>query len=266
MKTLAQFSILFVVIFLAATSEVFACACQETYTIPQAVERSSMVFVGTVESVVDDPKRDGIWYTRVGVERAFKGVNAGTKTVDLLALSASGDCTYTLGKEYIGSKWLFYIEQPKRKEFYDANTKNYELSVEQFVWASPCSRARLVAEADDDLDLLDNPDRYKGKTRFSGTIRYKSAGQDVVLRLFGKDGIYSPKMHRSGYFEFFDIPPGRYVFEIELPPGFAASTRFMGGSRQLDKFEGPNGVIHREVLSIQPDKHSGMDLHLYQLR
>ncbi len=265
MNSLAQYSILFVVLFLAATSEVFACACQETYSIPQAVERSSMVFVGTVESVVDDPKRDGIWYPRVAIEKSFKGVDAGTNTVDLLALSASPDCTYMLGKGYVGTKWLFYIEQPERKEFYDAKTKSYELSEEKILWASTCSGTRLIAQAADDLDLLKYPEKYRGKTRFSGTIRYNPQGQDVKLRLFGKDKTYLPKLHPSGYFEFFDMPPGRYVFEIELPPGFAAKSLFSGGLLRLDKFQGPNGVQHREELFIHSDKHTGMDLHLYRI-
>lgn len=232
MNSLAQYSILFVVLFLAATSEVFACACQETYSIPQAVERSSLVFTGTVESVVDDPKRDG---------------------------------TYMLGKVYIGTKWLFYIEQPERKEFYDAKTKSYELSEEKILWASTCSRTRLIAEAADDLDLLNNPEKYRGKTRFSGTIRYNPQGQDVKLRLFGKDKTYLPKLHPSGYFEFFDMPPGRYIFELEPPSGFAASTPFSGGFLRLDKFDGPKGVEHREEIFIQAGKHTGMDLHLYRI-
>ena len=74
-----------------------------------------------------------------------------------------------------------------------------------------------------------------------------------------------PRLYPSGYFEFFDIPPGRYLFEVEPPRGFAASTPFSGGIRELGTIDGPTGIFHRIELSVNSDKHSGMDLYLYRL-
>jgi hypothetical protein len=225
-----------------------------------------MVFVGTIESVVNDPKRDGIWYTRVSVEKAYKGVDPASKAVDLLAGSASHDCSYTLGKGYAGTKWLFYIEQPEQKYFYDAVTNKSEMSREKFIWESTCSRSRDVSKAADDLAVLDAPEKYKGKTRLSGTIANYDPSTNVVFRLIGNGASLSPTLHPSGYFEFFGFPPGQYTLEVDPPSGMVAYKTFMGGLLILEKQPIVNGFRHAIELTFKPGEHVGVDLQFFKSR
>lgn len=227
---LALFSTLCVILVLTATTKVSACSCQETYTIPQAVERSSMVFVGKVQGVVDDPLRPGVWSTRLSVERSYKGIDPSSKTVDLLAGDASAECTYTLGKEYIGTKWLFYVEQPKQKYFYNSATNTTEQSREKFYWVSPCSRTRLVEKADNDLDFFNNPEKQKDqqseiltdysilKTGVFANYSYPAApilGNSVTgdrrktFRIV--NGVFKPRFDKDGYID----RTGAYLVKVE---------------------------------------------------
>lgn len=251
----------FAIVMLCAADNARACVCVERRSIAEALELSSMVFVGRLESV--EQTENSVPISRVTVERSFKGKIPASKTIDLAA-GALSDCSYLFGNDQIGSQWLFYLERPEQKYFYNSITNKSELSSDRYYWASTCGRTRAVEGALDDLAYLNHPEKYNGKTRLSGSVFDHDPSRSVGLRLTGNRLSIRPTLDPSGYFEFFDFPPGQYTLEIEPPICFAASRLIGGGYLELEKTVDSGRVVHKIDLNIAPGQHLGFDFQLYR--
>ena len=94
----------------------------------------------------------------------------------------------------------------------------------------------MAEGAAEDLLYLDNMNRLRGKTRVSGTIaRWEYPDFDVAnrnIRIVGEKQTYERKTDANGVFELYDLPPGKYVLETDIPKGWELS-RFTRRSANL---------------------------------
>lgn len=91
--------------------------------------------------------------------------------------------------------------------------------------ASICDRTRGVEYATEDLLYLDNMETLRGKTRVSGSYYgwVDHSLDDVAnktVRITGEKETYQTKTDSKGVFEIYDLPPGKYSLEPEVPKGW----------------------------------------------
>src|SRR6185295_9424075 len=75
----------------------------------------------------------------------------------------------------------------------------------------------------DDLLYLDNLKTTRGRSRVSGTFEQGDSELDVAGRkiwVLGHGKVYEATTDKNGVYELYDLPPGRYMLEPELPLGW----------------------------------------------
>ena len=91
--------------------------------------------------------------------------------------------------------------------------------------ASMCGRSRGLNHATEDLLYLDNMEKVRGKTRVSGNYGgWNTPLKGVAnrtIRITGDKKTYETKTNANGVFEIYDLPPGKYVLEPEIPNGWS---------------------------------------------
>ncbi len=204
-------------ILLLAPAEIMGmCPCPPT-TVLDAYEAADAVLIVRVLSVekVDAPDANdptspqNIRSATLRVERVYKG---NVKVADqlLFAQGTNVNCPWIFNEHQINGDFLFYVQAPKN-------------NVDR--WSAPrCGRSKPVSHATEDLLYLDNLKKRRGKTRVSG--KYSgSSDQDLVvahrrIRIAGDDNIYETLTDEKGFFEIYDVPPGTYLLEPEIPEGW----------------------------------------------
>jgi hypothetical protein len=207
------------IVALLAASHAAACVCAEFLTPKAEWQRSSLVFVGQVETASPEfaaNNRFGPQHAAVRVEEAFKGVQTG----QLIQVNQTGgDCELKYSR---GSRRLLY------------------LSVQQGgSWMSPgCDRSNDPDSASDDLRFLRALPVSAERTRISGEVMSSGEpsrpllGITVTLRQGGGPST-SAVTDAKGVFEVYDLPRGTYQVSIGVPKGFIADFGFVQGPRKF---------------------------------
>jgi hypothetical protein len=222
----------FVLLVSAAAAE--GCTCG--YESPaEAFKGATAVFVGRVARV--EPEADkvtGAGQTVVAlVEESFKGARAGG---EMVFRQPNNTCTPTYDA---GERRLFYANYVKE-------TKTWTVY--------GCGRTADPERAADDLLYLRALPLSAERNRVSGMLRHYEDGPEkgftlvggvsgAKVRVKGKDKTYEVTTDPSGVYELYDLPPGKYTVEPELP--FGLKVRF---PMQFGPGVYPNGGRSTEVV------------------
>lgn len=224
---------------LVAAETVSACVCAITdNTVLGRYEEAQFVVIAKAVSVEKVPEVKTSYSGDEEIKRAEMVVKSATMVVEkvykgdlkagrvmIFGQGEIGSCFETFDEDDVGAKYLFYLKPREKTEK---------------VWhADICGRSKrlpgfetgMIDDAADDLTYLDRMDEVRGKTRVSGTlISYqwspshggadfkKLAGRRV--RLVGEKGTYEAETNGDGVYEIYDLPPGRYTVEPEVPRGW----------------------------------------------
>jgi len=195
-----------------------ACSCGPTPTVLDSFEESEIVIVAqviSIEKASEKENPDGVRYVAgvrsatLRVEKVFKGE---VKVRDELVFGQGGgaDCIWTFDEESVGHELLLYIHAPS------AGTKLW--------YIGGCGRSTNVKGATEDLGYLENMEKLRGKTRISGTLGgWQNPDLDVKarkVRIIGPNKTYELKTDDDGFFEIYDLPPGNYMIEPQIPAGW----------------------------------------------
>ena len=241
-------------VLLIAPAEILGmCPCPST-TVLDAYDAADAVLIVRVLSVekVEAPDSNGRTYpdnirsATLRVERVYKG---NVKVADQLIFNqgTNFNCPWIFNEHQVNSEFLFYVKAPK---------------LDLDLWNAPrCGRSKPVSLATEDLLYLDNMKKRRGKTRVSGKYGGWS-NQDMVvahrsIRIAGDDNVYETFTDEKGFFEIYDLPPGTYQLEPEIPEGW-----------RLDKwgvrlYSNPPGRLNSPKslkFVLQPKKHFSINL------
>ena len=204
---------IFTLLLSAARAE--GCTCG--YESPaDAFNSATAVFVGRVVSAKpESPKYAEEGQTAVAlVEESFKGARVGS---EIVFIQPGDTCTPTFST---GARLLFYAN-------YVEKTKTWTVY--------GCTRSTNPEGAADDLLYLRALPLSAERNRVSGVLRHYEDGPDksftlieylagVKVRIKGKDKTYEATTNADGVYELYDLPPGKYTVEPELP--FGLKVRF----------------------------------------
>jgi len=219
----------------------------------------------SVEKAEDTNERhyvDGVRSATMVVERVFKG---SVKVRDELVFGQGGgaDCIWTFNEKSVGEEFLFYLSRPEK-----TSTLPYLPSKEPNLWfAFGCGRSTGLEAATDDLLYLKNMAKVRGKTRISGTIGgWQNPDLNVEgkkIRIIGEKKTYETKTSKDGVFEIYDLPPGKYLIEPEMPPGWKIdpywirySTSVVRNDYEEAELKSPKQV----AIVLEPKKHAAVDI------
>ena len=261
--TLLLFSAAFA---LACARAAVACSCGAKPTVLDSFERSDVVVVARAVSVekteraappgrMSDGRNyvDGVRSTTMLVERVYKGnVRAGDEMV--FAQGGGADCVWTFNEKSVGARYLFYLTRLK--------------GAGKLWLAFSCGRSNLVEHAHDDLLYLDKLGKVRGRTRLSGTIEFEDYGQNVsvagrLVRVVGASKTYEARTDAHGVYELYDLPPGRYSVEPEVPSGWRVAPFWLdyspsyAGRRDLDYW----ATVTKIPVTLGPGSHASLDIH-----
>jgi hypothetical protein len=244
-----------------AAREAHACSCGPRPTVLEAFEQSDHVVVTKAIAIEKSEKAAppggmsdgenyvaGVKATRMRVERAYKG---NLKVGDELTFGQGGgaDCIWTFDEEAIGQQFLFYL---------------IPLNKGQKVWyAVTCGRSSGLQHATDDLLYLNKLDKVRGRTRLSGTIRFAADGHPDVagrlIRVVGAKGTYKVRTDANGVYEIYDLPPGRYTIEPDIPPGWKLDRYWLSYSRNSPP-DAERDPLTKVPILLEAKKHTGLDI------
>ena len=211
-------------LFLLTAQSASACTCGPPPTLLESFELSDEVVIlraVSVEKVENTPERrygDGVRSTTMVVEKVFKG-NLKVGEQIAFAQGSGGNCVNTFGERAVGEQFLFYLTRPEK------------LSKDFFAWKDPslwidsvCDRSTHIEGAASDLLYLENMSKVKGKTRISGSLDARQdPGIDFAgntVKIIGAKKTYKTKTNKNGVFEIYDLPPGKYSVEPDIPVGW----------------------------------------------
>src|SRR6185295_4606680 len=262
-----SFPLLFLLfVFLGEFQTVQACSCMPAPTVLDAYDRADVVVVVRAVSVekatpektapaghMSDGQNyvDGVMSTSVHVEQVFKG---GLKVGDEMIFDQGGgaNCIWTFDEGDVGKKFLFYLKR------FEGATR----------WvAGTCGRSRNVEHAADDPRYLNNLDKALGRTRISGTLSFTSNTVASVARrriqIVGAGHTYEGNTYEvttdeNGVYEIYDVPPGRYSLQPEIPRGWTVAPNWeeFRRSRGTEK-QGPSKEI---FINVVARKHTSRDI------
>ena len=238
-----------------------ACTCGIQTTVLDAFEQADEVIIAraiSVDKVGDSenttgenegPYVSGVRSTTVVVEKVFKGT---LKVRDEIVFGQGNgsNCIWTFTEGFIGEPILFYLKRP-----------------ENLWYVSACGRSRGLEGASEDMLYLENMNKLRGKTRISGQLgSWGNRELDVAgkkVRIIGPKKTYEAKTNSDGVFEIYDLPPGKYSVEPDMPPGWKINTYDLRHSPSVEPtdFLGPRTKsLKRVEITLQPKKHAAVDL------
>jgi hypothetical protein len=226
------FLILCLFVLLIVRDSVRACSCGPRPTVLDSYDSSDVVIITrllSVEKVKDTDDRryvGGVRSSTMVVEKVFKG---NLKVNDQMVFGQGGgaDCIWTFKEEWVGDQFLFYLRTPRK----DSDRSYLALSESEWWFAVTCGRSTGSEYATEDLLYLENMSKLRGKTRISGSIGggWRNPDIDVenkLVKIIGPKKTYQVKTNAHGVFEIYDLPPGKYLIEPEIPSGYKIN-RFM---------------------------------------
>ena len=252
---------------LSMSKSASACSCGPRPTVLEAFEGSDevvIVRVLSVEKVEDKENRyvDGVRSATMVVEKVFKG-NLKIRDEIIFGQGGGADCIWTYNEESIGHQYLFYLDRPEK-----LSRDDYLPSKEPGLWfAFGCGRSQGLAGATDDLLYLENLKKVRGKTRISGTLGgWQNPDLDVEgkkVKIIGPKKTYETKTDKDGVFEIYDLPPGKYFIEPEMPTGWKIASSWLRYSASVVKndYDEPEMKSPKQVaIMLEPKKHASVDI------
>lgn len=268
----------FALICLAFVGNAFGCSCSERPTIVRQLDDgyTKVVVTGRIESV-HKIREEGEYpagayrSATLLVEKVYMGnVKAGDRL--LLAQGHNASCGFTWTDESVGQRWLFYLPKPSTGPFmvvFDEDEHLAERDKPLMYNATYCGRTTFASRAARDIAYLDRMAKLKGKTRVSGDLRFRGQEERSVagieVRLTGKDTKLKTKYVKGGYFEFYDVPPGDYLFEVVPPFGWRAVDGVRYNQHQFSEFDVATLrklKKNQRYIRVAPGKHTDVDLGL----
>jgi len=172
------------------------------------------------------------------------------------------DCIWTFNEKAVGEQFLFYLHTPEKGDFRDNSSED------PILWSAiTCGRSTSLEWATEDLLYLENMNKVRGKTRISGTIEtwvdsdLEFEGRKI--RLIGPKKSYEVKTGKHGVFEIYDLPPGKYSIDPDVPAGWTMERTWMRGSMsevsEKDGNQGPTTSRQITVL-LEQKKHARIDI------
>jgi hypothetical protein len=245
---------------LCAARPAHACSCLPTNPCETA-SRSGTVFTGIVSKISEESEERVVTLgarqvrltrreivVRFQVQKVFKGLPLDQKTVEVRTAPEDGMCgvTFKAGKTY-----LVYAHRREADGLLDTDS---------------CSRTRPLAEAKDDIPLIETFLAGKRRTAILGTVSVRRAreqtawldrslaeGMEVEVR--GTNRTYKATVDREGKFRILDVPEGSYTTRAVMSsayPQFDAPHQFSirAGACSADTYAifAASGVISGRVL------------------
>ncbi len=228
------------------------CGCYPFTTVLDDYEIADLVIVARFVSVTKTttprwPDTDIDTATMI-VERVYKGdVKSGDKLVFAQG-NFTLDCSWTFYEKEIGERYLLYLNRPDNSS--------------DLLRVPTCNRSKGLEYANEDFLYLDNLDKRRGRTRVSGVLEGDGidesnvAGRKIFIR--GEQKTFFAVTDKSGVYEIYDLPPGRYVLEPELEAGWKVD-RF-----ELTRYSGRSDPkpSNRVAFTLRPKKHFGINIEL----
>ena len=229
-----------------------ACSCGPKPSVLDSFEWADVVVIVKLVSVEKvDPKTDNHYYVddvrsaTAVVEKVYKG-NLKVRDEIVFGQGGGADCIWTFNEKLIGVDLLFYLKPPDKGDIW---------------YAGGCGRSRGVGGATEDLLYLNNLERRRGKTRVSGSLGEWNSDDFPVankkIRLVGEKKTYETKTNEEGVYEIYDLPPGNYRLEPEMPKGWRIDRSWLRYVKGLTERQDST----RSVTFILEDKrHASIDV------
>lgn len=217
-----------VVMVVSLTPTAKACSCMDSGPPCQAYWPASAVFTGQVIEVTtfisDQENFRGYAQKliRFAVSQTFRGVSG--MTVEAITGNGGGDCGYPFK---VGQSYLVYAYSDQKSGKLHAST---------------CSRTRLLSEASEDLEYLQNLTRGQGGGTILGAVgnsrRVKSGSPyqpprplpNVPVTAEGSRGSFDVLTDDKGEYRLAGLVPGAYKVRITPPEGLWV----MDGERKIE--------------------------------
>jgi hypothetical protein len=190
------------------------------------------VFVGTVLSVIDLPRKPGELEflssrsAKFRIDESFGGVPEGLREIEIWTGSGGGDCGigFRVGDTFLvnaytgkdGFARTGICSGTRRLDYAGVALEN--LRARKAGKPMPSLTGRLAQQ---DRDFRGRISRHKPKLLANTLERVKAANGGKV---------YETRSDAQGLYAFYDLPPGVYELAPELPPGTQLS-RYVGGDR-----------------------------------
>ena len=256
--------LLFLPAFFLASGTAKGCSCAIQPTVQKEYDWASVVVVAqmiSVEKGQTATTRDRIQLTTMMVEKVFKRSVKLNEQI-IFAQGGGADCVWMFNDKDIGQRYLFYLHADD-----GIKDKGPRLWI-----ASTCGRSRRLEYAADDLLYLENISKVRGRTRLSGTLMFYQPpileGQEptgVVLAgkkvsVIGEKKTYELITNRDGVYEIYDLPPGRYRIEPEIPNAWRIDYSYASVEPKDNKQRSEDGSKrqHFQVI-IEAEKHAYRD-------
>jgi hypothetical protein len=258
-----------IAILLAAANSANACSCGPRPSVLESFEQSDEVVIVRAiaveksENTENENYIDGVKSTTMVVEKVFKGK---LKVRDEIVFRQGGgaDCVWTFNEEMVGHQFLFYLSRPEK-----LIADGFRGLKDADLWfAFECGRSEGLAGAAEDLLYLENISKVRGKTRISGTIgnRFDYPDIDVdgkKIKIIGPKKSYVTKTDKNGVFEIYDLPPGKYFIEPEIPAGWKIDPFWLRYSESVvtdDVGEVQLKSPRQVAVMLEPKKHASVDI------
>ena len=265
-QSIAVFS--FAMIMLFSRMIALGCSCAAMPTVLDSFNDSSLVVITHMVSVDKIAEKQGeydIHYLRsvnMVVDKAYKG---NVKVGDELTFAQGGgsDCVWTFDESWIGHKYLFYLGPATKGHPWMQEDKG---DLVPMYYAIACGRSRGIDAAASDISFLDNIDKLRNKTRLSGQYDswYSNAPSfaGLKLKIIGKTKTYEAKTDKSGFYEIYDLPPGDYVVEPQIPFGWKINNYMLEKSLSAyDRYRSKQlDSSTRITVTIEAKRHTLLDL------
>jgi 5-hydroxyisourate hydrolase-like protein (transthyretin family) len=230
-----------------------ACSCGAEPSVLTSFERSEAVIVVKLVSI-ETLRELGPYTTyksaKFAVEKIYKG-----NVENEINFSLEGVCAWSIYQPQIGERFLLYTD-------YDASLAMWS--------AFKCGRSRRIADADNDLLYLNNMSKVSGKTRISGTLDFRQSPaietdkgiyrklSGLNVKIIGATQTYELKTDVNGVYEIYDLPPGNYAVQPEVPSNMSVDASSVGFSIPPVERNKETGSL-QFWLRLEDGKHEGYD-------
>lgn len=248
---------------MCSVQSAIACVCTRTDDLLADIDWSKNIILTKMVSVERVRERSGEGYVefvsaKMLVEKVFKG---DLKVGDIVTFGSSHDsCTISYSEAGIGSRVLYYVHSPiKDERYFPASNAGKESADVYFAYA--CSRMAEPEYAAADINYLSNIDKLRGKTRVTVRMTAPHVSDvnfaDKKIKITGENKSYKVKTDKFGFFELYDLPPGRYSFEAPIPFGWQTGLYTTNGALDLSSLQRTiDGAKSKTVtFQIEAGKH-----------
>ena len=227
------------------SSVAFPCSCVSSGGCAGLGGKAYPVFLGTVLQVTDVPSTGDFKFlssrrARIRVDESFGGLASDTREVDVLTGSGGGDCGIPFKP---GEVYLIAASAGQDGQIY----------------AGICSSTRRIEGEDSELNVLRLARDGKPVPSLVGQIaQYDRNFQGAIgtnaprvlantrIRVTAERKTYETWSNVAGLYAFYDLPPGKYRFAPDLPPGTQLSW-FIGSDRPPVPFELKAGCEEQNI-------------------